>query len=284
MKKYIVAVLFFVGCGVIGTPSVYAESVRIAPLQYETQLKPGERKKGSVDVTNPSNEAVDLRFYVNGFSQVDNKGNLTFFDDEQITKGLLLDYDAITLSPHQTLRLFFIADGTKLPSGDVFAVIFAETAPRARPGTNTSVRVGTLVMLTNGTAGPRHTEISDVSVPFVQFGNTLDGSMTIKNTAPKGKATGFFPDVSVEIAPWGGRTEFKGPLIFAGNSRAVDFAVPSNQFGLYTIKLTANNSTQTATIFLMTGWWRVIVPIVTLLVMVAGVLVVKFRLWRKILF
>jgi len=259
-----------------------AESIRITPLQYQTDLKKGEKKKGSVDISNPSAERVTLRLYVNGFSQVDDKGNLAFFEDEQIKKGLLLDYDSVTLDPRQTLRLFFVADGTKLPSGDVFGVIFAETTPANNPGTSTSVRVGTLVMLTNGTPGPRVAEISHMDIPFFQFGDMFGGEVTVTNPAKKGSATGFFPDMTVDVAPWGGKSVFKGPLIFASNTRTFSFEKPSNQFGIYTVKITANNAEKTIQVFLVTGWWRVIV--LSLLVFAVGLLVlgIKFRPWHKL--
>jgi hypothetical protein len=266
-----------------GAPSVHAESIRIAPLQYQMELKKGEKKKGFVDVTNASGESVDLRFYVDGFKQVDTKGNLTFFDDEQVSKGLLLDYNAVTLDPHQTLRLFYVADGTKLPTGDVFGVIFAETKPTNQPGTSTSVRVGTLMMITNQTPGPRIAELTQVNVPFVQIGDSVSGQMTIKNPAPVGKATGFFPDIGVEVQPWGGQVESKGPLIFAGNERTADFSLPSNQFGFYRLKVYANNAEVYRIVFLITGWWRVIVPLAAVVLAGLYLLFKKHYLSKRIL-
>lgn len=267
-----------------GGQRVSAESVRIAPLQYQTELKKGEKKKGWVDITNPSSEKVGLKLYVNGFRQIDDKGNLAFFESEQIKKGLLLDYDTVTLEPRRTLRLFFIADGTKLPPGDVFGVIFAETIPVSGPGASTAIRVGTLVSVVNGTPGPRAAEISQVNIPVFQLGDIFRGEVAVKNPAPRGNATGFFPQMSVEIAPWGGKSEFKGPLIFASNTRTFSFEKPSNQFGLYTVKITANNAEKTILVFLMTGWWGVLAP--GLLVLGLGIMVLgmKFRIWNKLVF
>lgn len=284
MIRWIVGALTLIGLLVVsGGPSVHAESIRITPLQYQAELKKGERKKGSVDISNPTTETVALKLYVNGFSQVDSKGNLTFFDDEQIKKGLLLDYDSVTLEPRQTLRLFFIADGTKLPPGDVFGVIFAETIPADNPGTSTAVRVGTLVMLTNGTPGPRTAEISDVAIPFFQTGDVFSGEVSVKNPAEKGSATGFFPEMTVEIAPWGGRSEFKGPLIFASHTRTFSFEKSSNQFGIYTVKIRANNAEKTVSVFLMTGWWRILVPVILVCLVSMVVVGIKFRPWRRLL-
>lgn len=267
---------------VVVVPRVGAESLRVTPLQYTTELKKGEKKKGHVDIANASNETVTVKLYVNGFKQVDNKGNLTFFDDEQLQKGILLDYETAVIGAQQTLRLYFIADGAKLPTGDVFGVIFAETQPvTSRPGTVTTVRVGSLIMLTNGTPGPRSAEITDLSVPFFQVGDTLDGSMTIKNSAPKGSATGFFPQITVEAQPWGGAVRSRGPLIFAGNQRTADFRLSSSQFGFYVVKVKANNAEVSKLVFLMTGWWRVIAPLLAVVLIGGGIAAWKYWLRGK---
>lgn len=276
MKVWVLG--FFVSLAIITTSGqvVGAESLRIQPLQYQTELKKGERKKGHIDVTNPSSEPVLAKFYVEAFRQVDDKGNLSFFKSEQIEKGLLLDYDSVTIGAHQTLRLFFIADGTKLPTGDVFGVIFAETQPATPTGANTTVRVGSLVQLTNQTPGPRKTEITALSVPFFQIGNTLQGTMKLKNPAPKDSATGFSPMIDINVAPWGGSLQRQGPLIFAGNTRAVDFDLPSNAFGFYEVSVQANNARGTASVFLITGWWQIIAP--ALLVSITGAVLF---LWKR---
>lgn len=273
----------FVVCMLIGVvvtgQTAKATTLRIQPLQYQTELKKGERKKGHVDITNPANETVEAKLYVQAFRQVDNKGNLTFFKSEQLEKGLLLDYTSVTLEPRQTLRLFFIADGTKLPTGDVFGVIFAETASPGRPGTNTAVRVGSLIMITNQTPGARVAEITDLAIPFLQLGGVVQGSMTVKNPAPKDMATGFFPQITISVSPLGESTKRRGPLIFAGNERTIDFEQPSNALGFYQIKITANNTEKTAIVFLITGWWRALAP--TLLVFIVGMIILCIKLRPK---
>ena len=276
-----VVLIGFAALLLVGQP-VGAESLRVQPLQYKTELKKGERKKGFIDVTNPSNVSIEAKFYVQGFRQVDNKGNLTFFKSEQLEKGLLLDYESVEIAARKTLRLFFIADGTKLPTGDVFGVIFAETLPLMQTGAKTAVRVGSLIMLTNQTPGSREAEITDLTVPFFQIGNSVRGSMVVKNPAPKGQATGHFPDITVGVSPWGKAVEHRGPLIFAGIARTVDFEQPSNAFGVYQVKVQANNAAKTATVFLITGWWQVVAPLLLLGVIVAGILIGKYKPYKKL--
>lgn len=277
MKPLRVIVLAVLSIGIVciaGTP-VAAESVRIQPLQYRTDLKRGEKKKGHVDIANPSGKAIDVKLYVSGFSQIDDKGSLTFFTNEQLSKGLLLDYDETRLEPWQTLRLYFLADGTKLPTGDVFATIFAETKPSQQVGAATAARVGTLVMIVNQTPGPRNAEIAALTSSMLQIGSSVNGTIAVKNPAKKGAATGYFPKIRIAISPWGGKTEYQGPLLFAGNTRTVDFAIPSNMFGLYTIKVTVNNAEKSTLVFLITGWWRFVVPVIILLLI--GIIIVVKR-------
>lgn len=275
MKFWLYGTLIVLTLATFGGQSVGAETLRIQPLQYKTELKKGERKKGHVDVTNPSNEPVEAKFYVEAFRQIDDKGNLAFFKSEQLEKGLLLDYESVTIGARQTLRLFFIADGTKLPTGDVFGAIFAETLPLTSTGANTTVRVGSLVMITNQTPGARAVEITNLSVPFFQVGNTVQGRMMIKNPAPKNAATGFFPMIDINMTPWGGSLKRQGPLIFAGNTRTVDFDIPSNAFGFYEVSVQANNARKTASVFLITGWWQIIA-----LVLLVGFIVLIFAAIR----
>lgn len=277
MKTWILSVVIALTIVVASGQTAKAESLRIQPLQYQAELQKGERKKGHVDITNPSSDPVEARFYVEAFRQIDDRGSLAFFKSEQLEKGLLLDYDSVTIGAGQTLRLFFIADGTKLPTGDVFGAIFAETTPLTPTGANTTVRVGSLIMITNQTPGARAVEISELSVPFFQTGATLRGKMTLKNPAPKNTATGFSPNLDINITPWGESLRRQGPLIFAGNSRTIDFTVPSNAFGFYEVTVQANNARKTASVFLITGWWQVIAPALLIGFTALIVAAVKYR-------
>lgn len=270
MKLWIVGACTMLALAMIDGQTAGAESLQIQPLHYQAELKKGERKKGHVDVTNPTDEPVEARFSVEAFRQVDDKGSLAFFKSEQLEKGLLLDYDSVTIGARQTLRLFFIADGTRLPTGDVFGVIFAETQPVTASGAKTTVRVGSLVMLTNQTPGSRQAEITDLLVPYFQLGNVVQGTVKVKNPAPKDSATGFFPAITTAVTPWGESVKRQGPLIFAGNTRTIEFEMPSNAFGVYEVRVQANNAQKTASVFLITGWWQIIAPAV----LVGGVLLV----------
>ena len=262
MKKILFTAFIFVSLLTVGSASTsHAESVRIQPLQNQTVLKKAEKKKGFVDITNPGNENADVRLYVNGFKQVDNQGRLSFFASEELSKGIALDFDNVIIGPRQTLRLYYVIDAAKLPTGDVFASIFADTATGQGGIARTAIRVGSLMMITNQTPGSRDAEISQLDIPFFQIGDGVKGSVSVKNPALERSATGYFPDMRVEVHPFGGMRDFRGPLIFAGNTRSLNFNLPSNQFGIYAVTVRANNATKTVYVFMMTGWWRIAAPI-----------------------
>jgi hypothetical protein len=256
MKK-IALLIGFIGLawGMTEAP-VYADaSLRVQPLQYQESLRKGERKKGFIDVSNPTSQAVKVKFAVEGFRQIDNDGNLAFYPDEQLRKGIQLDYDAFEIPAKKSLRLYFIADGTKLPTGDVFAAIFAQTIAEAG-GASPSVRIGSLLLLTNQTPSEHKAEVGALTAPILQIGSTLNGRVAIKNSARANTSSGFFPTVTISLWPFGSTTSIKGPLVFANNTRQVSFNLPSNQLGIYKLSASVGSSRQERWVIVITGMWR----------------------------
>jgi hypothetical protein len=254
--RWMIGILVFVGYVFLATPAAHAEPVLgLQPLQYIETLKKGERKQAYIDVTNPSLQPATVQFTVQGFRQVDDKGTLSFYDDEKITNGILLDHQEIEIPAKKTLRLFFVVDGTKLPSGDVFAAIFAQTKSEQTTRTP-SVRVGTLLILTNGSPGVRQASIETFAMPLLQVGNSLRGEVEIKNTAPANSASGFFPKVMVSMWPFGPTSSVTGPLVYAGNTRTIVIDQDSNQLGIYKVTASYGESSKEQWVILMTGVWR----------------------------
>jgi hypothetical protein len=260
-------------------PNVNAEpSLNLQPLQYQDSLQKGERKKAYVDVTNTSGEAANVQFYVEGFRQIDDKGNLSFYNDEQLRNGILLDLSEVEIPAQKTVRLFFVVDGSKLPKGDVFAVIFAQVKVLERTATPT-VRLGTLISLVNETPGARRAIIDDVRIPFFQFSDRLRGEYTVKNNAGANTTGGYYPDVTVAIDPFHVQYAQKAKLIFAGKSRVSSFSIEDNRLGLYKISVSHQGSKREQWVFMATGPWRVrlIISALAVLIVVAGVYV-----WRRL--
>jgi len=265
--KYWLGLLLCLGIVLSMQQSVAAEgSLQVQPLQNEASLQKGERKKGFIDITNPRPVDTKVKLSVAGFKQVDTAGNLSFYDSEQLRAGIMLDYEEYTIPANKTLRLFYIVDGTKLPTGDVFAAIFAQTINESTGSAASSVRIGSLLILTNETPGARQAEITKINAPWLQTGADVHGKVTIKNTAPPSSSSGFFPDVTIGLWPFGQTTSIKGPLVFAGNSREAKFALPSNQLGIYKLTASYGESKKTQWMLVVTGVWRwVALALVTIL-------------------
>lgn len=243
-----------------GAAPVGATALKISPLRYDTTLGSGEKKKGFVDITNPSPEAVQLKLSVQAFRQTDDNGSLTFFDDPVVQAGILLDYSEVELQAGEALHLAFLIDGTKLPTGDNFAAIFASTVPdTSAPGQQT-VKVGTLLMITNGTPSAHEAVIQDLSTSLLQVSDGLRLAFAVHNTAEAGMRTGFSPAITVTAWPYI-RETVTGPLVFAGRTRSVDYVKKGNYLGILAISVQTGESKQTTYSLLITGYWRLLLPI-----------------------
>lgn len=268
MKKYLFITMLIIGgmALVHGTSVSAADNLQIRPLQYREVLDIGQQKKGVVDIANGSDEAVNVALKVQFFKQVSDDGTLQFYDNPDEAAAITLDVTDIELKAKESARIGFTADSSKLPQGDVFGVIFATTKHEGAPQTIVpSVQVGTLLLLQNGKPGPRAAAIADLNLDFFQFSSQVKGSVAVKNPARGDQLTGFFPVMKVSVGPWGNETKFEGPLVYAGRTRTFDFSVPSNQFGIFKVTVSANNATQSRYVFLVTGVWRVIVPVAIVL-------------------
>lgn len=232
-------------------PSVHAVGLKVAPLEYRTQLKSGENQKGFVDISNPTLTSVKVTTSVQGFKQVDDKGSLQFFDDEQLEKGIQRDLANFTLGPRQALRMYFLLDGKKLPTGDVYAALFfnVQSSETAKTGVTQAVRVGTLLSIVNKTPGERKAEITSLDVPFLQLGSMIAGNYTVHNTADPKKNTGFYPTIKTLLWPDNNQKELTASLVFAGRTRENSFNLRDVGFGLHKVTLQFKESSRSAWVF-----------------------------------
>jgi len=283
MRRLVLMVCLVIGGGVILPQTAHADTLQVRPLLYKETLSKGEAKRGAIDIANGSQDKEEYALSVRLFRQVGDDGSLEFYDRPDVTDGILLDVTSIELNPKDAARITFTVDGSKLPQGDVFAVILVTTKHTTAPDSIVpAAQVGTLLVLQNGQPGPRTAQIDTLSIPQIQTGDKVTGTVTVKNPASMKQTTGFFPQMKVSIEPWGATTQFEGPLVYAGRARTFDFSVPSSQFGVYKMTVSANGSTESRYVFLMTGKWQVIAPLlgVALLGLII-VTVLGVRLYRK---
>lgn len=254
-----------------------AISLKINPPDYRVTLKSGEKQKGVIDVGNPSGAAVKVTTSVQGFRQIDDQGNLEFYDDPKVSEGVRLDLDNFELGPNETMRMYFLVDGTKLPEGDVYAAVFFTTVPSDRSvGVTQSVRLGTLLSIINGRPGERKADITKLDVPFVQFGDQVTGSYAVKNTSDPKTKSGFYPDVRITMNPFETKQTNTSKLVFAGRERVNDFTVNSSRFGFYKVRVEYNGSAHEA-------WVLVLNPVGLIIFGLAIVAVISYFVsrWKK---
>lgn len=254
-----------------------AISLKINPPDYRVTLKSGEKQKGVIDVGNPSGAAVKVTTSVQGFRQIDDQGNLEFYDDPKVSEGVRLDLDNFELGPNETMRMYFLVDGTKLPEGDVYAAVFFTTVPSDRSvGVTQSVRLGTLLSIINGRPGERKADITKLDVPFVQFGDQVTGSYAVKNTSDPKTKSGFYPDVRITMNPFETKQTNTSKLVFAGRERVNDFTVNSSRFGFYKVRVEYNGSAHEA-------WVLVLNPVGLIIFGLAIVAMISYFVsrWKK---
>lgn len=276
MKRWLLLPLLVLGVSFLNDNPTHALSLKVAPLEYRTTLKQGEKQKGFIDVSNPTGQTVIIKTSVEAFTQTDDKGSLMFFKNEQLSAGILLDLDEFELGPREAVRMYFLADGTKLPAGDVYGAIFFSTTPAGQgsPGTSQSLRVGTLLSIVNSTPGSRKAEVTALSVPAFSLGNVLEGTYRIKNTADPKNSTGFYPNVSVKVSPLGETNTKKGSLVFAGRTRENSFSVKAPWLGVYRVSASYGTSSQSK--------WVVVAHPIAIIALVVLAIVFSFTfMYRK---
>jgi hypothetical protein len=125
--------------------------------------------------------------------------------------------------------------------------------------------VQSLLFITNGNASEHSAVIEQLSVPFLQVGSTVSAHFAVQNTGLSGA---FFPDIDVTVAPYD-KSTVKGPLVFAGKTRQVDYTKKADYFGIVRYTVQTGGSQKVAYSFVITGYWRGII-IVGVVIFVAA--------------
>lgn len=265
MKKLVFFAAILSVQGLFFGANVAASSLKVEPLSYDVQLAAGELKKGFIDISNPAASSVTVAIEVQGFRQVDDRGSLEFYDDPVLSAAITPDYKEISLGPREAMRLFFLVDGTKLPQGDLFAALFVRTIPEADGiGTSESVRLGTLLTIVNGTGGPRGAVVEQLTVNWWQIGTMINGRFTVRNPASDG--SGFYPDVTIRLAPFGGEIVQRSSLVMAGRQRENQFTIEGDRLGIYRLSVSYGASERSQWVVVVTGYWQWLLPLIVVVV------------------
>lgn len=241
-------------------------AVSLRPLKYETKLSEGERKRGVIDITNPTAQSQKLTVSVEGFEQIDDEGALQFYADEAIEAGVKLDLKEFSVPPHDTMRFVFELDGSKLPDGDVFAAILFETNADDEGMVRQRARMGTLLLIENGTPAAREAIVTGLSVERMVFDGQINGVYRIKNTASE-ERTGFRPEVTLRLEPWGSEATNQSALVFSGRERANQFSLRSQLPGVYRISASYGGSSEQKLVVLV-PWYLWIIAGLTVVILI----------------
>lgn len=260
----------------VGATEAHAISLSVSPLKYDVSLTKGEKKKGFVDISNPSASRETVLLSVKAFRQVDNSGSLEFYDNVMVSGGILLDYQEVDIGPRETLHLAFVVDSTRLSPGDIFGAILASTKPEEGAPASQAVQVGTLLMISNGQPGPHHATIDDLNLSPFQVNDHISAQFTVHNIAKADSMSAFSPSIKVALWPYGEET-VTGPLTFAGMSRSVEYVKRGNYVGFVKVSVSTDGSTQSRFVFVVTGYWRWLLPSLIGFLVLGSVLWVYIR-------
>jgi hypothetical protein len=264
-----------------------ATALQVRPLQYEDTLQPGKVKSGYVDVANPSDAAVHIVTQVQGFRQSGTAGDLSFFDDPNLTAAIIPSLTDFTLGPHQAARVPFTIDPSKLAQGGVYAAVFFRTVPPDQASNSSfvaqSANVGTLLALTYGTGLPRHGKIAGLSLPFWQFGAGVTGSLLYQNPTTGARTVGYKPRLAMRVLPWGRAPLLDSGLVLPDASRRFEILRAGSFAGLLPITFTDldTHSTDTRWVFALTGWYAYAAWVVLAVLLLSALLWLSRRTHRK---
>jgi hypothetical protein len=258
--------------------------LRLSPLRYDAHLEPGHPKTGFIDASNPTGSTLHLAFQVQAFRQINDRGELEYYNDDRIASAITPAVSEFDLGPREAIRTKFTIDPNRLGPGGAYAVIFLRTVDAATPGhTTTSARVGSLLILDVGTGGTRTGRLTGLSVPRLVFGgNRLTAGVGYANTGHSALALAFAPTLTAQ-ATWSPAKHLTGPFVFPGRTRRQSFSLPAvNRLGLVQLSLTdatGHSSPASRWVFLMTGYWTWVFPLLVLALLLAVVSLVR---WKKL--
>lgn len=275
MIKFIAISSFVIGlfASLLISVPVHAVGLKIAPLEYKTTLAKNEKKKGYIDVSNPTGQALTIKVSVQAFKQINDDGGLQFFDDARISRGIKPELTSIDMKPREAYRIYFGVDGAQLPEGDVYAAVFFSSNPKSpQNGVGQSVRVGTILSIINNTPGERKASIANVSMPFIQTDEKVKGTYVIRNDGTSN--SGFYPEVELRSWPRGKVEKNSSSLLFSGRKRTNNFTYDSG-YGFYKITVSYKNSQKSQ-------WVLVVHPTITIIsLLVLGIIALEFALLKR---
>jgi hypothetical protein len=288
MKKVILILASIGLLGLIGIKVQAADNnqndinfgLKIAPTSVEATVNKNQNMKGYIDISNPDNVSKTIITSVSAFKQINNNGDLQFYNDADLSKSILLDLSNFELGPHEAVRMYYMIKPQNLPPGGTYATIFFTAKPIIQTNNpkniNISTKVGTLLILTNGD-GQKDAKLSAQHIPFWQFGRNIRGSVEVRNTGGDKSAIAFHPEIEEKIEPWGHTSKLDTPLVFPGISRTVAVDKQGSYLGFLPYTIIVQGKKHIIWIFATTGYWRLLVPCIIIVFILAISVIIFIR-------
>lgn len=282
-----ISLLGAIGLVVLPVPAEAAlPQLQVAPLRYDQHLELGGIKTGVIDVSNPTGSLLQLALEVQGFRQKNDQGDLEYFTDERLSAAIQPDLKEFVLGPREAVRVKFTIDPNKLGPGGAYGAIFVRTVDKVLAGqVNTSVRVGTLLILDVAGNGTKSGRIEKVSAPWLVYGRPdIPVTVTYANTGSGRQALAFAPELALKAGWFSKSQKAKGAFVFPGRARSGQMSVATgSQLGLVPVAasdLSGGARTMTSWAVMITGFWTWLLPILT--AAIGGMIVVLWRRWMKL--
>lgn len=227
-------------------------AVKIAPTRYETEVTPGETKRGVVDVFNVSTQPITIQPEVENARMVGEAGQLEFFLGDnpfKLNSFVKVDPAPFTLQPGEARRVAFaIAVPAGIYPGGYYGALFMRLVGTAPVGDGASValggRAGTLLLVTVPGEVQRQGTIERVTARGGLFDSRHELAALYRNTGntearPLGVAVR--PTGRVKLQNTFGRTirnqPLTGEIVFPGAAREVGVGISKPLwFGRYTVE------------------------------------------------
>jgi hypothetical protein len=251
-------------------------SLQQAPLIYRASLHAGSPQRGHIKVSNPTDAAITVQSQVQAIHQSGNQGELIFYDAPSLLPAITLSHEKVTINAHKSVDFNFLINPDKLPAGGVYAAIFFRTIPQTAAKSNAiqnSVRIGTLLLLQNGTTATAKGRITDFHVPWLTYGSRVNGTITYLNTG----SLALNPNLMLHAGFTSPQT-ITGPYILPASLRIFPVEITGNHLGLIHITVDGSNPQTTSSRWLIaiTGFWQWLLPIL-LLATILSLLFVRYR-------
>lgn len=274
-----------------------AIGITVSPITDEFTLKPGQVTSRIIRVINPNDSVITLYPVILNFTTDNENGQPIFFagtdDSKSYTLSNWISFDRefirIAKAEEELVKITIAAPADAEPGGHYGAVLFSTKKPDFSNKNDAEIGVvglvGTLYLATVPGKITEKLELEQFSLPRISLTPPVNSQLVFKNNGnvhlkPKGEITvknwsGNQVGV-IEVNEGNGNVLPESRRRFGGSWKYR----PLTTFGLYTFTLQATYGSEQVEI---TAIKRVlIIPVWILILVIAGLALIGYKLWKKL--